>query len=62
MIPRGLAPPWKDVFVEGQLDVIHGGLLSKAVVQDAKLRQCSRYNSLLINALLNIIIVVDVGL
>lgn len=46
VIPRGLAPPWKDVFVEGQLDVIHGGLLTKPVVQDAKLRQCSRYNSL----------------
>jgi hypothetical protein len=42
VVPNGLVPPWKDMFVEGQVDVIHGGYLTNAVVQDAKLRQCSR--------------------
>ena len=35
-------PPWKDRFVEGQRDLLHGGTLSKAVVQSANLKQCSR--------------------
>ena len=43
VVPQGLIPPWRDVFVEGQVDIIHGGYLTDSVVQDAKLRQCSRY-------------------
>ena len=43
VVPEGLSPPWKDCFVEGQRDVLHGGALSKALVQNAKLKQCSRY-------------------
>ena len=42
VVPEGLSPPWKDCFVEGQRDVLHGGALSKALVQNAKLKQCSR--------------------
>lgn len=43
VVPRGLTPPWRDVFVEGQVDIIHGGYLTNNVVLDARLRQCSRY-------------------
>lgn len=42
VVPRGLAPPWRDCFVEGQRDALHGGTLSKALVQHAHLKQCSR--------------------
>lgn len=42
MVPKGLVPPWRDVFVEGQRDVIHGGTLMRNVIQSAKLKQCSR--------------------
>ena len=42
VVPRGLVPPWRDVFVEGQRDVVHGGTLMKTVIQNAKLKQCSR--------------------
>ena len=43
VVPEGLSPPWRDCFIEGQKDVLHGGALSKALVQNAKLKQCSRY-------------------
>ena len=42
MVPEGLSPPWRDCFIDGQKDVLHGGALSKALVQNAKLKQCSR--------------------
>ena len=42
VVPDGLSPPWKDCFVEGQKDILHGGTLSKALVQNARLKQCSR--------------------
>ena len=42
VVPEGLSPPWRDCFVDGQKDVLHGGALSKALVQNAKLKQCSR--------------------
>ena len=43
VVPEGLSPPWRDCFVEGQKDLIHGGCLMKTVVQNSKLKQCSRY-------------------
>jgi len=42
VVPQGLSPPWRDCFVEGQKDVIHGGMLMKTVVLNARLKQCSR--------------------
>ena len=42
MVPRGLSPPWKDCFVEEQRDVIHGGVIMKTLIQNSKLKQCSR--------------------
>ena len=42
VVPRSVAPPWRDCFVDGQRDLLHGGTLSKALVQGAKLKQCSR--------------------
>lgn len=42
VVPEGLSPPWRDCFVEGQKDLIHGGCLMKTVVQNSKLKQCSR--------------------
>ena len=42
VVPKGMAPPWKDCFVEGQKDLLHGGTLSKALIQGANLKQCSR--------------------
>ena len=44
VVPRGLSPPWRDCFVEEQRDVIHGGVIMKSVIQNAKLKQCSRYD------------------
>ena len=40
-VPRGLSPPWKNCFTEDQRDVIHGGVIMKTVIQNAKLKQCS---------------------
>ena len=45
VIPRGMAPPWKECFVDGQRDILHGGTLSKTLVQGAQLKQCSRYRA-----------------
>ena len=42
VVPRGVVPPWSDVFVEGQVDVIHGGSMMRSVLQNATLKQCSR--------------------
>ena len=42
VVPKGLSPPWRDCFLEGQKDIVHGGGLTKAVVQNTKLKQCSR--------------------
>ncbi len=42
VVPRGMAPPWKDCFVEGQRDLLHGGTISSSVVMGVKLKQCSR--------------------
>lgn len=41
-VPKGLTPPWRDCFTDGQRDIIHGGTILKDVVQNAKLKQCSR--------------------
>jgi hypothetical protein len=41
-VPHGLSPPWKDCFVEEQRDVIHGGVIMKTLIQNSKLKQCSR--------------------
>ena len=30
------------MFVEGQVDVIHGGSMMRSVLQNATLKQCSR--------------------
>ena len=30
VVPRGVVPPWSDVFVEGQVDVIHGGSMMRS--------------------------------
>ncbi|XP_019861350.1 PREDICTED: uncharacterized protein LOC109589771 [Amphimedon queenslandica] len=45
VVPKGISPPWRDRFIEGQLDVIHGGILTNAVLRDTKLRQCSNCRS-----------------
>lgn len=45
VVPQGVAPPWRDRFVEGQRDLLHGGTLNKAVIQNAHLKQCSRCRS-----------------
>ncbi|XP_064402948.1 uncharacterized protein LOC135348605 isoform X2 [Halichondria panicea] len=45
VVPKGLSPPWRDCFLEGQKDIVHGGGLTKAVVQNTKLKQCSRCRS-----------------
>ena len=42
VVPKGLSPPWRDCFTDGQRDMIHGGTILKDVVQNAKLKQCSR--------------------
>ena len=42
VVPPGHLPPWRDVFVEGQRDIVHGGSLLKSVIQNARLKQCSR--------------------
>ena len=42
VVPRGLTPPWRDCFTDGQRDIIHGGSILKDVVQNAKLKQCNR--------------------
>ena len=44
VVPQGLSPPWRDCFIEGQKDVIDGGVLMKSVVLNARLKQCSRYS------------------
>lgn len=45
VVPRDLSPPWRDCFTEGQRDVVHGGVIMKNVVQNARLKQCSRCRS-----------------
>ncbi len=52
VVPQGMPPPWRDCFVEGQRDIVHGGSLSKALVQNARLKQCSRQVLLLLLLLL----------
>ena len=42
VVPKGLVPPWRDVFVDGHYDIVRGCVLMKSVLKNSRLLQCSR--------------------